>query len=216
MKQYLAAIAVLVVLVGLYFTTDYLRREYAQPTSNTNTSVQPANTNSNTSQANLNTYTNSKYKFSFQYPKTLKTGREDFTYVPSGTGQRVALETQLIHEIDTEYCALSGECRPTTQDFGVGVAVIPSSLANIAKSIEQPLLAQKIGNYTFSTVTQGVEGEGINYYFVALNGNTTLMFDQRFIDENTLIGYKNAEGFITFSKQNELMRSILSTLTITK
>lgn len=167
--------------------------------------------------ANYHTYSNPKYKFSFIYPKTLKSGFQDFTYIPTTKGnERIILEKQFIHEIDVEYCSLSGECRPTTQDFSVGVSVIPTSLTALRTRVVTPLTTQTYGKITAYTMSQGAEGEGINYYFISLNANSTLMLDQRYIDESTLISYQSAKNFISYQQQNQIMKDIISSLTFTK
>ncbi len=224
-KKYLAGLAALAILVALYYVTAFVRKEYGQPINNSNnTNTEQVNANSNSvppsSNSNLKTYTSTQYDYSFSYPNILKPGSEDFTYLPYGNGsQRVAVDASYIHEINKEYCALSGECRPTTQDFGFNASVINSPLSDVQKSLggsALPLQTKTFGSVHAIVTNQGVEGEGINYYFIAMPGNKTLMFSQRYIDENILVGYKGAKDFIPLAEQNKMMGEIISTLTFGK
>jgi hypothetical protein len=204
-------LAVIIILAIIYMVIA--KNPKTEPVTNISNSADTTNTNANTApEPTENTYTNSEYNFTFTYPKNLKSGTQEFTFVPSGANERIELETQFIHEINSEYCAPSGDCKPTTQDFGFGVSVIPSSVADLQKRIETPMTSQRFGNVTAYTMNQGVEGEGINYYFVSLSNTSTLMFDQRYIDENTLIGYKNVKEFIPYRQQNDMMKTIISSL----
>jgi hypothetical protein len=194
-------------------------------TVNANISNSNSNIYDDASQASTDTnqltYTNSEHKFTFTYPKTLKAGMEEFTFLPYGGegGQQVHTEASFIHEINTQYCAPSGECRPTTQDLAFNVSVINSPLSDVQKSLggsAAQLKSETLGGKNVLEVSQGVEGEGINYYFVSLNEGSTLMFDQRYIDQNILVGYKTAPGFIVIDQQNKIMRDIISSLNFNK
>lgn len=202
------AVAAIITLMYVVFT---LPPEPEPVDTSTNNSEQERPTDPSSKR-----YINTANGFSFIYPNNLKTGTEDFTYVPSGSEEKVALEAQFVHEIPVEYCAASGECRPTTQDFEFGVSIIESSLAKLRTRIEIPMTTKKFGDVTAYIMNQGVEGEGINYYFVVLDSTRTLMFDQRYIDENILISYKTAKDFIPFAQQNKMMETIISSLTFTK
>lgn len=182
----------------------------------TEVTEQPNNTNTAEEQPRPDqTYTNAVNGFSFQYPNDLKVGDTESTYLPDGTNKEVLVESSLSHEINAEYCAPSGKCEPTTEDFHLNIVVIPSPLSDIQKSLggsAVPLEHKQFGTTDAIALTMGVEGEGRNYYFIALPNNKTLMLEQAYIDENVLVNYKSELDFITFAKQNQITTDIINSL----
>ncbi len=215
-KKVITAALLLIILIALYFGAVYLKQRGPignQPDFKMDDKLpEPVKQYD----AVNNIYTSPEHKFSFAYSKRLKAGVEDYTFIPTKKSTQIDLETQLVYEINKQYCAPSGECRPTTQNFGFGVSVIDSSIPMLKKNIEQPLEEKLFGTIKVYTMSQGVEGEGINYYFIPLTAGETLMFDQRYLDENILISYKKVQDFIPLAEQNAMMEAIIKSLTITK
>ncbi len=202
-------IAVVAIAAIVYVVSNKVTSEEDQTIVNVNTNASGTSTNT-PSEDNSNTYTNSKEKYSFTIPSILKDGEEDFIYLPDN--KKVTVDKSLVHEINTEYCAPSGECRPTTQDFSINAGVIASPLSEVKKALGADAKTETIGAYSVVTLSMGVEGEGINYYFIALPNNHTLMFAQRYIDEAINVKYKTVKDFMTLKQQNAMARQIISSV----
>lgn len=217
-KPLLTFLLVLAVLVVAYFASLYLADKAKEKEMS---QAGQSNTNVDQLQATTQTYDNSEEKYSFTYPSTLKDGMEDITYAPYDTGNaetdKYVVDKSLLHESNSEYCAPIGECTPTTRDFVLNAAVIESSIARIKNSIAtSEVKTERIGQYTVLTTTQGVEGEGLIWYFVALPSGRTLMFTQKYMDESVMSKYKSVKDFIPFKEQNRITREIISSLIFTK
>ncbi len=112
------------------------------------------------------------------------------------------------------YCALSGVCQPTTTNMSVAVGLINTPEEILRQSpIAQSLEKTTVGKMTVYTYSEGAEGEGINYSFV-IDPKTkrVVVVAQRYLDENTLISYKNAKGFIPLEVQNQITSNIIKSI----
>lgn len=225
LKLVLVVGILLAFLIIAFFISSFLadkakQRQAAQNNTPINQNQEGQNVPTEPSNGNvaLNTYTNTANGFSLQYPNTLKSGWEDFFYSPNRNTQ-IKTEASFIHEINTEYCGLSGACRPTTQDFGFDIGImqlsLPQTKAQLIQYGSDPQ-TETLGSNQVISVSQGAEGEGINYYFVALANNETLVFYQPYIDESVVQKYKTVKDFIPFLQQKAMMRTILSSLTFIK
>lgn len=94
--------------------------------------------------------------------------------------------------------------------------VVNSTLATIEQSkIKGELKDFTAGSNKFRYFSQGVEGEGIYYYFISLPNKKTLMVSRTYIDETILSSYKTAKDFITKANQDKLVEQILASLNFT-
>ncbi len=163
------------------------------------------------------TYTSDKGKFSFVYPTGKFIPNTLTLSMPFGQRNVMNAEFSVKHEINTEYCALSGKCQPTTVDMSFGAVVIDQTLQTIKS--ENPnfeLTKVKHGNIITEEYAEGAEGEGINYYFIPLSGGKTLMMFERNINEQVVTKYQAVPEFIKFADQQKIMNDIISSLKITQ
>lgn len=182
--------------------------------------------NNNSQQPTLKTYNSSKYGLSFSYPSFLLAEQYEPTagiFVPYNDVDGVdagptQIEADFSYILNVEYCAPSGDCAPSTENMNFGFSAIDEPIESIrAKSKNTTELTRKtFGKNVFYEAQQGAEGEGIFYYFIPLDKETTLMFYRTYLDENILIAYKDTPNFISYAKQGQIMNDILSSLTFTK
>ena len=150
--------------------------------------------------------------YSFEVPNDLQPAKITETYLPYDN-KTIPVSQSYYHQIDVEYCSLSGECVPKTTDFSFHAGIVNSSLSSITAKLGTEAKNETIGRHNVKILTQGAEGEGRNYYFIAMPGNAkTLMFSQKYMDENILRRYKSNPDFIKLEDQNKMMREIIETL----
>jgi len=164
----------------------------------------------------LKTYTDATNKYSFSYSDKLAQTEADVN--TPYTANPVPVTSQVFsHSIPVQHCNLKGDCVPTTTDFSLSATVVNSSVATISASPKMAGMTNvTFGKNTFKTLEQGVEGEGIVYYFISLPSGKTLMLSQKFINEEVLAGYKDAKDFIKKVDQDKMAAQILASLEFQK
>ncbi len=155
------------------------------------------------------------YPFTFEYPadKLLLTESSKtfslFDEIIPGEG------IILSHEINTEHCdesGLPGHCTPKTSDIEISVYTLNKTVQKIHNNTDQIMDNVRLGNYDALRLEQGVEGEGIIYYFISLNDKKTIMVSRKYIDENIVAKYKAVPEFITSSESKKIFENIMQTL----
>lgn len=201
-----------VVLVGLViaFFISLTLKNKVEDKQSANQANQNAQTN-NSESPKADFYTSFKYGFTFNF-ENLKQF-ENISYklsVPNGTA-RLNLDavTAYEHKIPVEYCSLKGDCIPTTTDMIFGAAVIESNIDDYAKRNPQ---LEPATNLTYSySYSEGAEGEGMNYYFIALNPKRTAVIFHKYIDETVNTKYKAETEFIPYTTQKQKIENLLKT-----
>ncbi len=165
-----------------------------------------------TDQPQLVSYTDTANGFSIQYPANFVQSVKEVTTPYTNTPVDITSQN-FAHIIPIQHCNLKGDCTPTTTDFSFALSVVNSSMAKIeASKIKDELDNFTAGPNKYRYITQGVEGEGIYYYFIALPNGKSLMISRTYIDEFVLGGYKDAKDFIKKADQDKLAEQILASL----
>jgi hypothetical protein len=130
-------------------------------------------------------------------------------------------EIELAHIINTKHCALSGVCTPTTTNMKFGVIVFPKDIYPTLVSLKKTSIGSELTNKTYGSnkayiLSQGVEGEGINYYFIENPNGGLLMVYYQYINENVLSEYKNVKDFIPYATQNRIVENVVASIKFTK
>lgn len=163
----------------------------------------------------LASYSDTANGFSIQYPADFVQTEKEVATPYTAAGVPVTSQN-FTHSIPVEYCNLKGDCVPNTTDISFALSVVNSSIEKIAASPKIGKLSDvTFGENSFQFVSQGAEGEGIFYYFIALPNKKTLMVSRTYLDETVLSKYQTAKDFITKSDQDKLIVQILSSLSIT-
>lgn len=146
--------------------------------------------------------------FSYKYGEEI--------YLPFGQNEAKYSLFELVHNIKTQHCALSGVCTPTTDNLKIGLIFLEDqTIDKIRKSsIGDQLVSKKFDNRQGWQLSQGVEGEGMNYYFFDAKDKGVLMFYQTYLDENILTNYKTTKDFIPYERQQSIMAQILRNFTL--
>lgn len=154
---------------------------------------------------------------SFNYPEnqlTLTTEKRQLAFFDSN---KISDTIVLSHQVDKEHCGLSGlpeHCTPKTTDFELTFTTLDLPLSEIIKSKSREIENVRVGQYYAMVLSQGAEGEGTSYDFVAMDDKRTVEISHHYIDESVMVGYKDVPGFITIQKGGELIQNIFSTLLI--
>ncbi len=160
----------------------------------------------------LASYTDTTNSFSIQYPADFVRSEKEVN-TPYTNAAVPITSTNFAHTIPVKYCNLKGDCVPNTTDISIAFTVVNSSLDTINQSkVKSELEDFTAGTNKFRYFTQGVEGEGIYYYFISLPNKKTLMISRTYLDENILISYKTSEDFIKKGDQDNLAEQILRSL----
>jgi hypothetical protein len=138
--------------------------------------------------------------------------------LPFTNAQTKKQGVMLKHTLNVKHCDLSGEatgCEPTTTDISIAVVPLDVTMEELMQSkFAEQLEDMSIGQLQAKRARQAAEGEGIDYYFIALAGNKSLMISRSFIDERAVTNYQSEEGFIPFAKQEEITQSVLKSLKV--
>jgi hypothetical protein len=160
----------------------------------------------------LASYTDTTNNFTVQYPADFVQSKKE-VFAPYSNSQTSITSENFAHSIPVKYCSPKGDCIPNTTDISMAFSVVNSSLATINQSkIKSELKDFSAGENSFRSFSQGVEGEGIYYYFIGLPNKKTLMISRTYIDEKILTSYKTAKDFISKTDQDKLALQILSSL----
>jgi hypothetical protein len=217
-KTFVTITILVLILVGgaLLLLKTYQNKAVTQLAGDTPLAVQQQSPKETT--AELATYSNTQYGFTISYPKNLMVQAEQDIVLPFTNTQTKRPGVIFKHEVDKEYCDLSGlpeNCTPKTVNVSLSLTPLDMPLRDIAASrINEFLKASAFGATPALKMEQGAEGEGVNYYFMPLNDRQSLMAAWRYIDENTLIAYKDVPGFIKKEDQQKLFLDIAKTLKI--
>ncbi len=172
----------------------------------------PSQDQPQTEEPKLASYTDTANGFTIQYPADFTQSEKEIVTPYTNTAVEVTSQA-FSHTIALQHCTLKGDCAPTTTDISVALSVVNSTMAKIeASKIKSELTNLTAGTNKFRTFTQGVEGEGIYYYFIALPNGKTLMISRTYIDETVLGDYKDAKDFIKKVDQDKLAEQILASL----
>lgn len=219
----IAIIAVFVLLYSIFNTSKTAEaplinaniNEQAQTTPTPSVTPTPSPTPEPIT--NAKTYTDPVNNYSFSYPQDTFKPFVIAVSVPFGKREVVSTTTSFKHEINTEYCAPSGVCQPTTVDMSFGAAVLQQSLETIKKeNPEFKLLTVQRQSIKTQEYSEGAEGEGMAYYFFPLTNGKTLMMYQRNISEKILTKYQSVPEFLKIDEQMRIMDSILASIQISK
>lgn len=209
----LLAALLIVFFISLVLKAKVEQKRAAQQ-SNLNNS-QTANTNNPDDEiiSETDTYKNSEYGFSFTFPNLDQF--EGINYkisIPNGNANtNLDATVAYQHKIYASYCSPKGDCFPTTTDMLFGAAVLNENIDQYAKKNPQ-LVRAPITSKTYAySYDEGVEGEGINYYFIAINPAQTVVIFHQYIDETVLPKYKDQPDFITYATQKKRMDDMLKT-----
>ncbi|MDQ3018918.1 MAG: hypothetical protein M3Q64_03545, partial [bacterium] len=177
-------------------------------TNSSNNAAPPTNTSTTDPEGH---YTNKVNGYSFDYPKALFVEYQTTTTLPHDNS-KVSVDA-LKHELPMQYCAPSGQCRPTTINMSVGSTMINGPIEAIQKTdIGSQMIKKQLGDLTVYELEMGAEGEGIVYYYIPMPSNKILVIFRTFIDESTLISYKGANDFIPLAEQKRIFDQIVLTL----
>ena len=169
------------------------------------------------SKADEQVYTNQAYGFAVKYPSGIFI-KQPADLQLSTVWQGSVAGVKLIHQVPVQHCGLSGlpeHCTPTTQDITIGFFPINKNFSVLSKAFKNyageltSLLVDGIQGFTFE---QGVEGEGIYYYFFPLGRDSSLVITRTYISEEINLVYRGVSEFITFNKQEQLFSEVLNTL----
>lgn len=161
------------------------------------------------------TYTDSENGFSFNYPKDIFIKSSGEIQVPVYTQENKIKSFDLTHAVDVEHCGLSGlpeHCTPKTTDLKISFGVIESALTDLPEPQGQKLTPSDAGPNGTKTFEQGVEGEGVIYFFVPLGSEKTLMIAQTYLNESILSKYQTVANFISYAKQGEITKEIIGSI----
>ncbi len=139
-KILITAGIVLLLIIGIFLyktTNDNLNSD--DPALNSNLTINPTPTAQvSPSPQPISVgklYADTQNNFSFNYPEEIFKPQAIKVSLPFGSREQVT-PLAFKHEINTEYCALSGKCQPTTIDMSFGAVVLPQSLESIKKIIQ--------------------------------------------------------------------------------
>lgn len=164
------------------------------------------------------TYANEQFGFSVDYPADFEMVDDSVVIAPNYEERIPA--TSFVRKIPIEYCDLSDlpeGCKPYTENPKIVVSVVGGSVDGLVAEWTELFGAPNVvldGGRSFSMWSQGAEGEGMNYYFTELSADLTLLLAYRYLDENTLILYKEAPDFWSLDKQKEVFDQVLSSLKV--
>ncbi len=127
----------------------------------------------------------------------------------------------MIHTAPYRHCdesGLPGSCTPTTKDISIGFFKVPKSFTEMKNTLQSPDLFGDlvkpivIAGRDGVMFESGAEGEGAFFYFLPLDVSDTLVIARTYINEEALILYENASGFIAYADQERLFNEIIKTL----
>jgi len=162
-------------------------------------------------------YTNQAYGFSVKYSSSIFIKKSATLDLPTVVNETIA-GVKLIHEVPIQHCGLSGlpeHCTPTTQNISIGLFPVNINFSVLHKLFKKytgelfPLEVNGDQGYTFE---QGIEGEGIHYYFFPLGRDSSIIITRTYINEEVVMTYRDAPTFIPFNQQKELFEKVLNTL----
>jgi hypothetical protein len=169
-------------------------------------------------------YNSYEYGFEFSYPsyidrafwdpaKNEELGAQIELPREIDNNQTNISEKVLLHTLPIQYCALSGECRPTTLNFAINVGYTGKTLKQLRESDGGKSLTQKtIGDKLTYVYEIGAEGEGIIYYFTEGPNNKMYVVALRYLNEQIVTKYKTASGFTSFEEQKTTAENIIKNL----
>ena len=202
----IAGIAIILIVY-----TVWTKNPSSEPSVNTNMPIPQEQQQPEESADNTLTYTNNSGGYSFQYDKRLAPFRATMTiYSPQGKSTQQTVDA-FRYEIPVEYCALSGKCKPTTTNMSIG-STIRTEDFNADSYPDLTFERKNYGKISVYEAQMGAEGEGIVYTYIPLPNNRLLIVYRTFIDENTLINYKTAKGFIPLTQQEQIYSQIISSI----
>ncbi len=122
-------------------------------------------------------------------------------------------EKELFKLLPIEYCALSGECRPTTTNFAINLGPSGKTLMELKNSdLGSSLVQRRIGDHSVYTYEVGAEGEGIIYYFVLGPNDQMYAVALKYLNEQVVTKYSNEQSFTPFSQQKTITENIIKSL----
>ncbi len=170
--------------------------------------------------ASMRTFNRSKEGYSLQYPTNVFTPQYGSdVFLPYSNANATAITAiELAHMVNTEYCALSGECTPTTTNMKFSIANLDDqSFAKLKKTKSgTEFVAQTYGTNKALVLAQGAEGEGAEYYFIENPNGGVLMMSYFYINENIVNKYKTVKGFIPYAQQTHIIEDIVKSIKFTK
>ncbi len=155
-----------------------------------------------------------------EYPSGIFVATTTTAYIPPEFEKRYE-GPALMHAAPYEHCDLSGlpgSCTPTTKDIRIGFFKIARPFAGIKDALQSPdMFGNLVQPVTLAdregvVFESGAEGEGVFYYFLPLDASHTLVVTRNFINEESLLLYKNASGFIPYAEQGKLFDEVIDTL----
>lgn len=154
------------------------------------------------------------FDYEFEYPtNTFKATYGKEIFLPYESSKSAYSQISLYHEIPVEYCGASGECTPTTDSMEVGSIVLEDTIEAIKKSSIGKMLSTKTyGLNTALVLSQGAEGEGMEYHFLEMPNNKVLLVYYRYINEEVVLNYKNVKDFIPYKQQTKIVDDILRSI----
>lgn len=165
------------------------------------------------SQNTLKNFTNSENGFSFEYPSNIFKLSQETRQTPLKTSLDNITTNILSHTINHEYCGLSGQCKPTTTDIELSWIVVDEKITQVKqKNPDLDYWSEPIKENQFTFAEIGAEGEGINYFFLELPNEKTLIFSHRYINEQLITSYQDVPDFIPYTKQNQIIIDILGSI----
>lgn len=161
----------------------------------------------------LASYTDTANAFTVQYPADFV--QSTIEVPPPYTNSSITITSQSFsHTAAVQHCNMKGDCTPTTMDISMSFSVVNSSVNTISKSPKVGTLTDvTFGTNAFKTFNQGIEGEGIYYYFISLPNKKTLMVSRTYVSEAIIPNYQTAKDFIKTADQDKLAEQILTSLT---
>jgi hypothetical protein len=224
---------VLAVLILAYFASLYLagkakeREIVNNPQINTNSTKEPVDlldqdeidqTGSISTEGSSLKFTSKTDGYLFMFPSKTFTVNPQYPLIkPFGDRTNLKPAIAFDRELTIEHCQLSGKCEPVTQNMSWGAIKLQDSFSTLLSSdIKDQLTSQPFGTNTVYVLEQGVEGEGMFYYFIKTPDNKILMLYRTYINEQVVGNYKNAKGFIPYSQQSQIMSDILKSIKFTK
>ncbi len=151
-------------------------------------------------------YQSDAYGFGFDYPAEMVKG-EGKIFLPGPAPEAVPAVT-FTRVLKEPHPLMSGETEPTTDNPKISVAVLGGFIDDIAKDFAD---YEPLGQNMFRA---GVEGEGVIYRLFKLNGTTTLLIMNNFIDERNVLNYQKVSGYLNLTEQENYVQDILATLEI--
>ncbi len=155
--------------------------------------------------------------YEFEYPtNTFAAEYGENIYIPYNYDKMSYSQITLFHQIPVQYCGASGQCTPNTIDMKFGAVLLEDSITDIQRSnIGDQLKARTFGTNTTLILSQGAEGEGIEYYFIEMPNQKVLMLYHKYINENVVLNYKKEKDFIPYAKQVEIAENIVQSVKFT-